>query len=400
MMETAVGQRKFLVVVLATVLAGLVAFVGVCAVVYESEWLIDHEGGEEMIGEAPFLFPPQWSMDGSKMIISQLRGGYLVDLSDGNVTLEPIDINGEWDVGHPIISPDGSLLAITSQREVGDTVISEIGVSNPDGSDYRNLKKARGYLSVWDWSPDSDSLVFTSMTRVGSHPSSMYTMTPDGSSLIELVESGLVGQAVWSPDGQRIAFLKGDDIHVVDRNGSNLTKLGKASSLPAWSPDGSAIAFLGGGDQYSLFVVKPDGSELQKIADIDPEHRQVDSWGALQELSWSPDGSEILLQDYPFIRIKADGAIIDEGEAPYAVFWGREDWYTANASWSPDGSRIAVSVSDILADYADEGDVILFTMARDGSDKRVLAKANSAFGRHAIPNEQWEGEGEWEWYSP
>ena len=140
-----------------------------------------------------------------------------------------------------------------------------------------------------------------------------------------------------------------------------------------------------------MFVVKPDGSGLRKIADIDSDSiQQWDRGLPFPYLSWSPDGSEILLQDYPFIRVKVDGSSYDEGGEPYAVFNGPEDWNVAYASWSPDGSRIAVTVEHMGESGPNIGDAILLTMARDGSDKRVLARISTELGLHAVPNEPWE----------
>ncbi len=86
------------------------AFVGACAVVYETEWLIDQEFGDELYANTPSLHPPKWSKDGLKMIISQGQGSYLVDLSDGGVTLKDVVVKEKWDENYAVISPDGSLL--------------------------------------------------------------------------------------------------------------------------------------------------------------------------------------------------------------------------------------------------------------------------------------------------
>ena len=156
-------------------------------------------------------------------------------------------------------------------------------------------------------------------------------MAANGSGPRKLVDSVRVsGPLAWSPDGRRIAAYGGtqpgdwpftSNIYIVE---PNLTRLAEASSPPAWSPDGSIVAFLRGDNRDSLFVVNPDGSGLRKIAD--PRLYPTMKWNPFPDLSWSPDGSEILLQEYPFIRVKVDGSSYDEGGEPYAVFNGPEDW--------------------------------------------------------------------------
>ena len=72
---------------------------------------------------------------------------------------------------------------------------------------------------------------------------------------------------VWSPDGQRIAFMSerdgNRDIYVIAADGSNPTNLTQDASFdgyPAWSPDGQRIAFLSQRDgNRDIYVIAADG---------------------------------------------------------------------------------------------------------------------------------------------
>ena len=411
-MDSDFVQRKYLVVILASVVVGLAAFVGACALVYSTNWFSDEEFGD-LIVTAPPLAPPRWSPDGTTIVLHWWRGSYLVDAGSDGARLRRVIVEGNREAIYPRISPDGLQMVFSTQPQEDYEDGSELGVSNLDGSEYRRLMRSRGYQYGPEWSPDGSQIAFISSYRIrqGNHyyqSYSLYTMPTKGSGPRKLSDSVQAGLPTWSPEGQTIAFLghervqpgdwEGDAyIYVVDRDGSNLTRLAEASSPPTWSPDGSSIAFLRGDDRYSLFVVKSDGSGLRKLADIDPYSKQKRPWTPLPYLSWSPDGSEILLQDYPFIRVKADGTAYREGGEPYAVFNGPEDWNVAYASWSPDGSRIAVTVEHMGESGPNIGDAILLTMARDGSDKRVLARISTELGLHAVPNEPWDEEAGWVW---
>jgi len=75
---------------------------------------------------------------------------------------------------------------------------------------------------------------------------------------------------VWSPEGQRIAFLSERDgnwdIYVMDADGSNPTNLTHDAGFdgyPAWSPDGQRIAFASNRDgNTEIYVIAADGSSL------------------------------------------------------------------------------------------------------------------------------------------
>jgi Tol biopolymer transport system component len=85
--------------------------------------------------------------------------------------------------------------------------------------------------------------------------------------------------AAWSPDGEWIAFIGADGtLGLVHPDGSeqHAIPLGPdiaidgATGGATWSPDGAWIAFSArpaGGDDPDIFVVRPDGSELQQVTD-------------------------------------------------------------------------------------------------------------------------------------
>ena len=78
---------------------------------------------------------------------------------------------------------------------------------------------------------------------------------------------------VWSHDGTRIAFAvqrwPRSWIEVMHANGSNvrtLTKQRGEAWNPIWLPDDAGIAFLSGVNVRSLFVMRPDGRHVHRLA--------------------------------------------------------------------------------------------------------------------------------------
>jgi Tol biopolymer transport system component len=242
-----------------------------------------------------------------------------------------------WDEVGPQWSPGGRVLLVSQSWESKNLgTFYDLAVVAP-GERSRDLgRHEQEDLEEWDldgvWSPSGDLVAFTRRLGLG-HADYLYVSGVGGSGQRRLSPAGEVHDVspTWSPDGRRIAFVASDGISVVDDDGSNRRLLvrgpGRASS-PRWSPDGALIAFeLRESSRFrtSLFVVRPDGTELRRIA---PESDY--------ELGgWSPDSSRLLAVDGTagggdrMLLVRADGSgptILAPGTAP---------------DWSPAGDRIA-----------------------------------------------------------
>ena len=134
-------------------------------------------------------------------------------------------------------------------------------------------------------------IVFTS-ERDGN--SEIYVMDANGKSIKRLTHHPLSDtQAVWSPDGTRIAFVSNRNggniqIFIMDSNGRNPTRLtdGVWDRYPTWSPDGSKIAFAAFPEEFNpeIFVMDADGGNQTRLTN------QI---GLDDAPSWSPDGQRI-----------------------------------------------------------------------------------------------------------
>ena len=208
----------------------------------------------------------------------------------------------------PAWSPDGSRLAFV--RDNGGEGWRDIAVMNADGSNVTRVIAPEYYSDpgsseqypVWvaspTWSPRGDALAFVSC----SNECSLFVqqLSDGGRRLVAApgFPGGVVfgSSAVWSPDGNRIAFfgfhgllIGGDDtpfysLRLANADGSGVTEIvpvtGANMEGATWSPDGTRIAFSMNSD---IYVVHADGSGLRRLT----------TYAFAESPAWSPDGTRI-----------------------------------------------------------------------------------------------------------
>ena len=379
-------------------------------------------------------FTPQWSPDGSYIVFaiehwaSDLQPGIevfaaAVDGSSLWPTREYRRVHHSVEINHsPSISPDGSQFIystyVNQERATGlsDNDLNYFGIEivTLDESYVQRLTGHDGMDISPVWSPDGVRIAFirhSDPDRCGRVFTSVgiYTMMADGSDVHKIVSSRsaneltLAGGFEWLPDG-RLAFmdLQKDGQGVEERaiytagaDGSDRTRVStippKHSSISnlAWSPQGQSVAFLSRVDgRRKLYTMGIDGTGLREVLDASGASGKKDS------VSWSPDGSQILFSLGETMHVvNTDGSnhrSIGRGhsgvwspDGSQILFSLGETMHVVNIDgsnhrnigrghsgvWSPDGSRVASTIFTPDRSYA-----VLYTMAPDGSDVRVLAR--------------------------
>jgi serine/threonine protein kinase len=200
--------------------------------------------------------------------------------------------SSENSIYNDVISPDGKYLASSDRAGIHVKLLStseERLIPRPAGV------PASAYWGVTSWSPDGTQLLASAYEQ-GGHKS-MWTVSVLGPSPRELRE-GAVGWEV-SPDGTHVAFsplgASNDprEIWVMGSQGDNPQKvlaIGENENLLAahWSPDGQRVAYirrLRSADrfQYSMETCDLKGASRTVVVSADP-----DLW--LQDFWWLPEG--------------------------------------------------------------------------------------------------------------
>jgi hypothetical protein len=266
-----------------------------------------------VIGGEEFDFGPLFSRDGT--MFSFLRGApagcgqsdcgliLFVAQADGSnpraltPPLRMLD-SVDW-------SPDSRRLAILSQAPTGPGHV--IDVVNVDGSGMAALDVGRPAHEASWLPPDGVEIVFRGEQLIPTDPPpGIFAVRPDGTGLRELTtrpahSSNDYVTIAASPDGSLLAYRDDGDPggfreHILDlRTGIDRILPGPKGQLGGvFSPDGSKIAILRGVDPngVQLVVLAVDGSSAG--VPLGP----VASWGpdgpAINNYFWSPDGTAIL----------------------------------------------------------------------------------------------------------
>jgi WD40 repeat protein len=239
---------------------------------------------------------PALSSDGTKVAFlsngSVARGQVFIDLWLGDAesgkrigriaqsTFDPDFEELRLLYSQSAFSPDGTLLAMTGQRQ-GKDVLYVYNVET-------RLRVARLDLPIESanspsWSPDGKQIVFSGST---GGTTDLYIVNADGTGLRHLTDDGYGDfQPQWSPDGKTIAFASDRDsasfeilrfkpwrITLLDLETGSITVLPNQAGLnlnPQWSPDGRSIAYISDrAGTPNLFLYDLDDREHYQLTNV------------------------------------------------------------------------------------------------------------------------------------
>lgn len=210
----------------------------------------------------------------------------------------------------PQLSPDGKRVAFSA--------LGDLWVASLDGDGPRRLTRTPEYEAWPRWSPDGTRLAFSVLQRQNSLALTARGQTidrevrvldieqPDDARAIPLPATDMHLEFVWSPDGQRLAYLSGRSVGWTELESGETRVVANTSGVPimasllGWSPGGDTIVF---------------------------------STGAL------PRAMRLGRRDRQIWRAAADSGVVAE--------WAVPGDYSLRAAWTPSLSRAAYAVGGV-----------------------------------------------------
>jgi tricorn protease len=172
------------------------------------------------------------------------------------------------DEDHPAWSPDGKLIAYTTDGSGGQ----QVAVRPAEGGPEKLLTSfAQGYLYGPLFSPDGKMLAFSD----SSHK--LWIVGVDGGAPRQVAQDkqSEIHDQAFSPDGRWLAFSmsamgRRNDLYLYEIGAGKLTRLGNGGGIdanPAWSPDGKYLYFtssrhenaVGSDIEFDFAILKSQG---------------------------------------------------------------------------------------------------------------------------------------------
>jgi putative cell wall-binding protein len=276
----------------------------------------------------------QWSPDGSRALYQSDEGEILTVRFDDGTNVWPLTLPTET-AGqfreHPTWLGDGYGVVWSEQPAAGEPWHLRFQFASFLGGDEQITPANDGFNYT---EPDAGPGSLVVMTRqaedggAGTGPPDVYRLDPTvGPDPILVVTDG--HSPAVSPNGAKVAFVRGTEIFTVNLNGTGLnqvTDTGVGKGDPTWSPDGAMLAFRTGADVAEVASNASGATTVNVVAGLHgvPAYRSE--------------------------RVNAVVRLAGAGRFATAAAVSRAYWDNADGPDGPYAQSVVLSRSDFFAD--------------------------------------------------
>jgi dipeptidyl aminopeptidase/acylaminoacyl peptidase len=168
----------------------------------------------------------------------------------------------------------------------------EVWIANVDGTGFVNISNSPSDDFGPTWAPSGLRIAFASNRRgLADQRKDRYDIfagNVDGTGLTNLTSDSAFSSTspVWSPDGTRIAFVRGAKLWIMNSDGTGAAQLSTLTPIDfvVWSPDGNKVAF----DHFETQGLIVPTIVVTTVGDGSLPVQLTSSSGPERSASWSP----------------------------------------------------------------------------------------------------------------
>lgn len=243
------------------------------------------------------------------------------------------------------------------QRAKGQPIPAELCMCYPDGGDIRQITSDGKMIIFQRWIKDTDTALFISDKNGATQIWEINVVT--GQRKVKWSFKGTPTGISVSPDGSKVAAVLSihgnPELYVLDMTRGTWTRLTNTEhdveGQPTWSPDGTKIAFVRGVNSQQIWVVDVATKAARRLTSQGRKNLDPD---------WGPNGKIAYLAGNVIKVMDAS-----RGDSSARAVSNAANW--EHPSWSRDGRHLTASRDKAL--------FILDTL-EDGDKPRQMFNAN------------------------